>query len=262
MGLNYFVYAGRRSTDYGLYLRSAPKRAKPARQIEIVSIPGRNGRLRIDKGAYENTTVVYDCFFSGGPEQASAIANWLYDAGAGYLELRDTYHPGVFCCAAFDGPFDAEDILSQLGIVSLTFDCKPQLWTDAGQQPVEFKLPISADNWSFDRAAVGLLYNPYPFVAKPLIRIEGYANQLITVKNAAGESHLSCKTGPYAEIDCDLQNMYWDDINENTGLDVSTDFPVLAPGENIIIMSRYDLQAPSGSIYTPRLIITPRWWHL
>ena len=236
---NYFVFDGKRSTDLGLFVERYPTQPKPQRQVETIAVPGRNGALHYYPGGYENVTVRYNCYFRGGPEQASEIAAWLYGAVGGYKILRDTYHPSVFRHAIFDGPLDVENLWNQHGRCSLEFDCKPQLWTDTGQQPIEFALPISADNWSFDRAAVGLLYNPYPFVAKPLIRIEGYANQLITIKNAAGESHLSCKTGPYAEIDCDLQNMYRDDANENTGLDVSTDFPTLEPGENIIIMSRY-----------------------
>ncbi len=47
MESNYFYFNGRRSTDYGLYLLSAPDIPWPARQAERVEVPGRNGSLRI-----------------------------------------------------------------------------------------------------------------------------------------------------------------------------------------------------------------------
>lgn len=261
---NYFEFDGRRSTDFGLYVERYPVQPKPQRQVEVIDVPGRSGVLHYYPGGYNNVTIPYECYFRGGPEQASEIAAWLYGAAGGYKVLRDTYHPGVFRRAAFDGPLDLENIWNRYGRCTLEFDCAPQLWTDAGQQPVEFDLPISSTgSWSFDTAAVGLLYNPYPFAAKPLIYIEGYGRNVVTIRSQEGrESHLSCETGPYAEIDCELQNMYKDDLNQNTYLDVTAEFPALEPGENIILMSRTAQPATSDSPYRPRLVITPRWWHL
>lgn len=257
---NFFMFAGRRSTEFGLVVERFPGQPKPARKVELISIPGRNGMLRIDQGAYENVTVSYECYFKGGPNQASTISGWLYASGGGYAVLRDTYHPDVFRMAAFDNMSEIENVWNRFGRCVLSFDCKPQMWSDLGQKPVEFDLPISSGNWSFNTAVVGVLRNPYPFTAKPLIRLEGYGSSIITIQNAAGSLSLRCETGPYAEIDCEMQNMFIDDINQNTKLDIMTDFPVLAPGENIISMSHKSY--PSTGEYPPRLIITPRWWHL
>ena len=93
---NYFCFAGKRSTDFGVFVERFPTQEKPIRQVELVSVPGRNGSLRLDKGNYENVAVAYECNCRGGPDKMSEIADWLYAAEDGYAELRDTYHPGVF----------------------------------------------------------------------------------------------------------------------------------------------------------------------
>lgn len=107
---NFFMFAGRRSTEFGLVVERFPSQPKPARKVELISIPGRNGMLRVDQGAYENVTVSYECYFKGGPNQASTISGWLYASGGGYAVLRDTYHPDVFRMAAFDNMSEIENI--------------------------------------------------------------------------------------------------------------------------------------------------------
>jgi len=46
---NYFCFAGKRSTDFGVFVERFPTQEKPIRQVELVSVPGRNGSLRLDK---------------------------------------------------------------------------------------------------------------------------------------------------------------------------------------------------------------------
>lgn len=257
---NYFCFAGRRCTDFDVFVERFPVQEKPMRQVELISVPGRNGALRIDKGGYENVTILYECYCRGGPAKVSEISGWLYSSGSGYAELRDTYHPGGFRLAAFDGPLSAENFWNRRGRFTVQFNCKPQIWTDDGQVPIEFDLPIGASE-SFDPTGLGVLYNPYPFATAPLIHIEGAANQVLTIKNALGERSLRCQTSRYADIDCELQNMYVGSHNANSQLDISTEFPILAPGENIIIMARSALPSEVDAPL-PKLEITPRWWHL
>lgn len=238
MESNYFYFNGRRSTDYGLYLLSAPDIPWPARQAERVEVPGRNGSLRIGYGAYKNVSITYDCFFAGNPAQASEIAGWLYSSDS-YIELRDSYNPDVFRLAVFDGGGTVRNILNQLERVQITFDCKPQLWTDAGQQPISYLIPAAPYDY-FDLREMGELYNPYPFTATPLILLDGSADVTLTVSNDLGEQTLLCTTSYYTTVDCEMHNMTGayqrGDVaaNLNSQLRINTDFPVLAPGRNII----------------------------
>ena len=68
---NYFCFAGKRSTDFGVFVERFPTQEKPIRQVELVSVPGRNGSLRLDKGNYENVAVAYECYCRGGPDKMS-----------------------------------------------------------------------------------------------------------------------------------------------------------------------------------------------
>ncbi len=257
-GPNYFSFNGRRSTDYKMYNQTAPVYSLPERQIEWITVPGRAGDLLVEQGGYSNVLVSYDCFFEGGPAQGSLISGWLYGAG-GYADLRDSYLPGVFRRATFAGPLEFTYIGQgrQIGKGTIAFTCKPQLYTDEGQKPIE--LPIV--DGSFDTTGLGVIYNPYPFASWPLIQIEGRASQIVTVQNAAGVKRLRCSTMDRAEVDCEMMNMHRGDTNLNSYLDVLTDFPTLEPGENIISMSR-KAEIDDGSAPKAKLSIVPRWWHL
>lgn len=258
--LNYFAFAGRRCTDFGVHVQRFPAQPKPLRQVETISVPGRCGTLRIDKGGFENLLVSYDCYFRGGPQQASEVAAWLYSAGSGYSELRDTYHPDFFRRAAFDGPLDMENVLNRYGRCIVTFDCKPQLFSDVGQQPVPFAIP-SYSGGGFTAVSLGKLYNPYQFPAKPLIKIGGYTNGQIHIINSKGDMGLFYEVQGGAYIDCETQNMYYrDDVNVNCYLTQLTEFPVLMPGENEIVMYHKAVVSPGDEPLS--LVITPRWWKL
>lgn len=258
--LNCFAYAGRRCTDFGLTVQRYPDQPKPMRQVEIINVPGRNGALRIDQGGYANLPISYDCYFRGGPDKASEIATWLYGAGVGYAELRDTYHPGFFRMAAFDGPLDIENVLNRHGRCILTFDAKPQLFSDIGQQPVSFPIP-SYSGGGFSGVSLGRLFNPYPFPSKPLIQIGGYTGGQLHVVNSKGDMGLFYEIQGGAYIDCETQNMYYqDDVNVNCYLTQLTEFPLLMPGENEIVMYHKDTPSPDGKPLS--LTITPRWWKL
>lgn len=264
---NYFCFAGRRCTDFDIFVERFPTQEKPARQVELISVPGRNGALRIDKGGYENVTISYECYCRGGPAKISEISGWLYSCGSGYAELRDTYHPGGFRLAAFDGPLSAENFWNRHGRFTVQFDCKPQIWADAGQIPIEYTIPAAPYDY-FDAREMGKLYNPYPFAAAPLILLSGSADVTLTISNALGSRTLLCTTSYYTTIDCEMHNMsgayHKGDIegNLNSQLNINTDFPVLAPGENTITLARKAAAISPTDAPAAGLQIIPRWWYL
>ena len=50
---NYFCFAGRRCTDFDVFVERFPVQEKPMRQVELISVPGRNGALRMNATAVE-----------------------------------------------------------------------------------------------------------------------------------------------------------------------------------------------------------------
>lgn len=244
---NYFVFAGKRSVDFGLFVEAPPSQSKPKRKVNLIDIPGRNGSLRIDQGGYQNIPVTFPCSFLGGPEKAAEVAEWLYGSGRGYAVLRDSYHTGVFRRGAFDGPMDIENILNRAGRCEITFDCRPELWLDSGNSTLQFHPMASIRVFEAD------ILNPTMFDARPLIRILGSGDASININDRAF-SISSIPDDIY--IDCDMRNAYRDGIGYNDRITMPTDFPVLSPGRNRLVV------AGVTAMTVTRLEITPRWWRL
>lgn len=243
---NYFEFAGKRSTDFGLVVERYPKRPKPARRVNTYQIPGRSGLLRGDTGTYDNVLASYDCYFRGKDDEAAAIAQWLYTA-PGYSRLSDTYSPGFFSYAAFDGPLDIENILNRFGRCTITFTCLPERYSEDGQEPLTFYPDPDVRTYSFT------LVNPYQFTAKPLIRLTGQLATSVTINRRA----FSVSSIPtYLDVDSDMQNVYKGSVSYNNLVTVPTEFPVLDPGENYIVVAGERIQSVS------EITIWPRWWRL
>lgn len=256
--MGYFVFNGIRSEDMGLKVQYYPAQPKPQRRVTKITVPGRNGVLRIQEDAWENVTCTYNCYFKGSPEQASAIAEWLYSA-QGYAELRDSYHEGGFRLAAFDGPVDIENVLNKYGRISISFDCRPEFWLDSGQIKQEFT-PES-------RTFTAPLLNPTKQYARPLIRIYTENGTIMITFRLAGTigalSDTMTITGidEYIDLDCAAMLAYKGSTNMASKISMAEgvpNFPRIAPGAGEIVFA-----APRGvSPAAQKIEITPRWWTL
>lgn len=232
MGINYFVFDGRRSTEWGVWISGGGTYNAPARDLEAVSIPGVNGDYHFDNGRFYNAMLTYPAFISKKFERVNEFRAWLA-AHYGYYRLEDTYHPDEFRMAAFHEGFDAAPTaLNRAGSFDVVFDCKPQRWLKSG----EIAKPVSSGT---------RLFNPTQFEAKPLIR--AYGSGTATVN---GYTFTLSGAGDYADIDCELQEVYRDSINLNDKITLA-EFPVLSPGENLVTFTGFT-----------SIRITPRWWTL
>ena len=250
---NYFTWNGRRCLDLGVVVEYFPDQPKPARRVETVTIPGRSGALRLTADGFENVKVKYRCWYKGSPERASEVADWLFASGE-YGELRDTYHPGRYRMAAFDGPLDIANIFNEFGRADLTFTAQPQLWADSGKNTVQI-LPSGEE-----RVYQGTLFNPYPFEARPLIRLVGTGAATLSVGVAGSADKYGAFSvegvEEYIDIDCETLNAYKGDQNCNRDLKGWTKFLRLWPGENLITIAGVLTQTITA------VQITPRWWGL
>lgn len=236
MSRQWLIFGEKSTRDFGIYISGENTFNAPARRVDKFDIPGRNGQLTIDSGAYENIAVLYPAFILD--DFSRNIAAWRSYALSqrGYKRLEDTYHPGEYRMAIYNEELSAETYgyMHTQGQVDITFDCKPQRFLKSGDLPVEY-------------TAAGSIYNRTDFEAKPLLRCYGsgtfsIGHEVITITTSR----------EYIDVDCDMMDAYCGTANCNSEIEMDSDeFPVLYPGENGI---------DPGDL--AKIIVTPRWWTL
>lgn len=167
MAVNSITFGGVNSADFGIYISGEGVFNAPKRDVEMVSIPGRDGALALDKGRFENIEVTYPAF-NFEPNDYESFAQNLSDfrnaicSLRGYQRLTDTFHPDEYRMATYIGGLEIKPIkYNTASEFSITFDCKPQRWLTSGETAV------SVDDGD-------TLTNPTLFESSPLIEVEGY----------------------------------------------------------------------------------------
>ena len=137
----------------------------------------------------------------------------------------------------FNGKLDIEDVMNRIGVFTINFSCKPYRYDESGMERVT--LASSGDT----------LINPYPFISRPVIRLEGKGAGTLTIQSERKNASWSFnEIDGFIEVDSELMNFYKDTQPMNNI--VSGDgFPLLYPGENIFTFS--------GGITSVSVI--PRW---
>lgn len=230
--IGYFVFDGKCSKDFGLYISGGDTFGSAERDVTKISIPGKNGDLIVDNGRFKNKPVVYPAFIRQRfKAYAKEAREWLGQK-SGYRKLQDSYHPEYYRMASFTGPLDFDTrMLNLSGECNISFDCKPQRYLVIGDIPIEVR----------DAAEV---YNPTPFEAYPLIRVYGTSGNIIVGDTIMQISAID----EYVDIDCELQNAYKGTVNCN--LNVSNVFPNLTAGVTGVTFE--------GDI--SKMELRPRWW--
>ena len=230
---NVFIFDGKSSGDYGIYISGGQTFNAPERDVESIEIPGRNGNLTISRNRFKNIMVPYPVFVHKRfNENVASARAWLLGSD-GYCRLEDTYHPDQYRMAQFNGPIDFEmRFLNYSGETTLTFNCKPQRWLKTGEQVIQCSNGDSILNSGFP--------------ALPLIKVSGMGGGYLYV-GACVVQILSLDE--YVILDSETQNAYKGTINKN-GTIAAPEFPVLQTGENTIYWG--------GGITAVE--ITPRWW--
>ena len=232
------TWNGVSSDTLGIYVEKAPSMNRPARKMDSYDVPGRNGSIIRMQDAWENVEQSYDIFAGSdarhtAPGYWRSIAGWLFSA-SGYAILSDDFEPGYYRKAYFEGPIDIENIMTQVGRATITFNCDPRRF-----------LVETVETFT----GSGTMTNPTIFTAKPTLRIYGTANGSGTV--SVGGKTLS--------IDAIVDGMVIDGENQNatdiTGTYnyngyITGDWPVLTAGSNIV--------AFTGDITS--IEVTPHFW--
>lgn len=237
-----FWLDGRSSREFGMMITGAGTYNAPERDVEFISIEGRNGDLIIDNGRFKNVPLSYPISICMDfPEKAAAARAWLLSK-SGYMRLEDDYDPEHFRLAAFTGPLDFDvKFLNRAAEATLQFNCKPQRFLKSGEIPIEV-----TDGQ--------LIFNPTPFPALPIIRVYGEGEATIY----GGSTKIKIlNIGGGIEIDCEAQFARDIPVPGKPGWYRDSDiyveaFPVLGP-------------APDYSTFlwtsnVTKVEIIPRWW--
>ncbi|MCC8075277.1 MAG: hypothetical protein LIO95_04930 [Clostridiales bacterium] len=240
-GRQYLSFNGTSSRDFLLYLSGPGVYDAPAPDVTATSIPGLNGDLITDNARtglrrFQNVDIKYKAFFFNGlPAKTAAVKSWLLSP-VGYQKLTDSYDPDFFRMAVCTSALAFDVTRQQAAEMELIFNCKPQRWSETGQEPVALS------------SSGAVLENPYAFHAQPLIRVYGTDEGTLTIGDY---SVVIYSFSDYVDLNCETQNAYNANGFCNDTI-YSEDFPLLAPGENTIVWD--------GGITS--VAITPRWWTL
>ena len=159
------TFDGKTSREYGVYITGQAVYNAPERDVEMITIPGRNGSFALDNGRFQNITVTYPAgiFAENEADFAQAVSdfrNYLCSR-KGYCRLTDEYNPSEYRMAVYKSGLDVDPAQLRAGEFEITFECKPQRWLTSGETATAV-----ANN--------GTLTNPTLFDSQPLLAIKGY----------------------------------------------------------------------------------------
>ena len=162
-------FNGQSSADFGLIVEYFPESVHAARRGELIPIPGRNGVIIREDGAYDTYSQTFQIWFRNTLNRdtfqtARDVAEWLLGA-SGFCRLEDTYEPEHFRLARFVGPLNVETVLRNHGRATLEFDVQPQRYLKSGETPLTFTVGSSAT-----------IMNPTQFEARPLLKFSNVSS--------------------------------------------------------------------------------------
>ena len=133
-------FDGVESRNFGVYITGEAVYNAPARDVEMVSIPGRSGAFALDKGRFENIEVTYPAgiFADNETDFAEAISDFrnFLCSRRGYVRLTDEYNPNEYRMAIYKSGLEVSPAQLKAGEFNLVFDCKPQRWLTSGEDAV------------------------------------------------------------------------------------------------------------------------------
>ena len=176
MGLRTFTFNGTKSDTMHLFIVDGGATYNaPERDVEMISIPGRNGAFALDRGRFENVEVTYHVCVDGSSNSNfisnfSSVRSWLCSP-KGYCRLVDDYNPNEYRMAIYKSGLEVDEAFYDGCEFDIVFECKPQHFLTSGETATAV-----ANN--------GTLSNPTLFDSSPMLEVYGYGY----VKINGGES--------------------------------------------------------------------------
>ena len=255
---NWITFDGKALTDFKVYCSGDKTFSAPQRNVDSITIPGRNGTLERDKGTFANIAVEYSCWIpSNFRQNIEGLRNYLLSK-AGFKRLEDTYDPDTYRLASFHGPLDVSAYYqSTFGSFTLQFTARPERFLKSGETAIN--LPIGSTT----------ITNPTLFKSKPLIMLSNLTSIPLTI--AVGNYSIAVRdsVGDIIDdliIDTENLNAYGHktsdgsitNCNDMINPTIKDKWMEIEPGVNTITVSRNVLYPQS----VEGLSIIPRWWIL
>lgn len=164
---NSVIFGGVNSLDYGIYISGPAVFDAPTRDVEFVSVPGRNGAIEVDKGHWNNIEVTYHAGVFGDNQsdfasKINAFRNAIVSQ-IGYQRLTDTYNPEEYRLGIYANGLSVSAVnMNKAGEFDLVFNCKPQRYLLSGEN----EITVTSGQ---------TINNPTLYDASPLIQVvEGF----------------------------------------------------------------------------------------
>lgn len=143
----YFTFGGVKSADYNVWIKGGGTYGAASRRFTTAIVPGRNGELTIDDGAFEEKEHPYEAFIGENfSSNIDGFRNALMSL-TGRQILMDTYHPGEFYLARYMRGLEPDVLtLARAGSFTLVFSRDPRRYLVSGNVPVN--VSVTADTFS------------------------------------------------------------------------------------------------------------------
>ena len=232
----------------GVYLQQPIEVSGLVRDVETVSIEGRNGDLIFDKGRFLNRkgkAVCYALSPTGDITSAMTAINAVLLNGFGYREIKQSEDPAHFWKARITNGADIMYRMAHLNPFTIEFDIEPEHWAVDGKKKVG--LLVNEKNE---------VQNSHSGVAKPIIILSVSAGKVVLSVNDNSVILRNVTAFSPLVLDSATGNAYYED-GKNVNSHVEGDILALnlKQGKNLITYSQID-----GTIYYTNYI--PRWWDL
>lgn len=162
-----FTFNGVRAADYGIYVTDVNVFNSAARDVEYIQIPGRDGAFALDRGRFQNISVVYKCAMTQDTDEdfATAISEFRNAIAStkGYKRLEDDIHTDEYRMGVFSKGLEAPTLNTKTATFDVEFNCQPQRFLKSGETAVSV-------------ASGGTITNPTLFESHPLLHVWGYGD--------------------------------------------------------------------------------------
>lgn len=229
-----FVYDGKCSKDFGIIVKNVKRHNAPSRDIETISIPGRDGNLYIDNGSYGIRKIEIETYIKNDvARNAELINEWLYKSFAiRKLHFTDEqcYYEGI-CINAID----FAQVYRYFDIAKIVFECKPYKKLFEGDRTVKLTSPKTIVNPGCN--------------SRPYIKITGSGDISLSIND---KTYMFKDVDGFIEIDSESMDCYKTYqgviVHQNNKM-YTASFPILYCGENNLSWT--------GTV--SKLEIIPRW---
>lgn len=234
------TFNGVSSEDLGIKVWTFPNYEVPEKEIQMIHVPGRSGDIAIDLDSYKNVERSYQVSLydktKSFAELGVILSGWLHSAN-GYAELSDSYEPDFYRMALYSEEVNLNNFLNQAVTATIVFNCKPQRFSIAGNEP-----------WTFAKLASD--GNPYQTYSRPEIKVVGEGSLVVNGVTTT----VSSNAGVTLYIDSELQDVYYIENGEvkngNSRVTFGDGkFPTLKPGSNTLTSSGFS-----------SVEVKPKWW--